>query len=427
MNEKNYLLRFTRGIRILNEMTFPYRFKGDSVLGKQDRMLCDMLSYAIKHCEYYRNLNINELKLSRFPLLTKQTIQNNYNSLISDEKDHFIYWDAYTGGTTGEPMHFLQQSCIDLPYQLMLWRRMGYKRGDVVIAMTGTEVPQEDLANNIYWVEEGGKDIPYGRAELSSFYYNETRAPHYVDYLNNLKPAFIRGYPSFVYEFSKYLVEKGITLGFSPKAIQLTSEPSYEYQYEMIRRAFHIDTIYLQYGHTESSVFGYTYDNSFEYIIEPLYGVTEILDEEGNEVAVGQSGEIVVTSLYNRVMPLIRYKTGDIAVKGETIDGKLHLKQIIGRTWDHIIDRDNNKVIDPMIFEDVAALASIAKWQIEQTEAGKITMHIVKGKQYSSKDEDEMRDIFDRIANVDVEFDYVDSIPGTARGKHKMIVQHLKS
>lgn len=80
-----------------------------------------------------------------------------------------------------------------------------------------------------------------------------------------------------------------------------------------------------------------------------------------------------------------------------------------------------------MIFEDVAALASIAKWQIEQTEAGKITMHIVKGKQYSSKDEDEMRDIFDRIANVDVEFDYVDSIPGTARGKHKMIVQHLKS
>ena len=44
----------------------------------------------------------------------------------------------------------------------------------------------------------------------------------------------------------------------------------------------------------------------------------EVLDENGNEVADGEQGEVVITTLGVEGMPLLRYKTGDIAIKFES-------------------------------------------------------------------------------------------------------------
>lgn len=53
-------------------------------------------------------------------------------------------------------------------------------------------------------------------------------------------------------------------------------------------------------------------------------------------------------------------------------------------------------------------------------------MHIIKGKHYTGDDEKQIKSIFDKTGNVDVEFDYVNSIIPTQRGKSKMLVQHIK-
>jgi len=62
----------------------------------------------------------------------------------------------------------------------------------------------------------------------------------------------------------------------------------------------------------------------------------EILDKEGNEVDEGKIGEIVVTCLFNTSFPIIRYKTGDYAIKGK--EGKCKcgrrlpkIQKILGR------------------------------------------------------------------------------------------------
>jgi phenylacetate-CoA ligase len=43
------------------------------------------------------------------------------------------------------------------------------------------------------------------------------------------------------------------------------------------------------------------------------YGEVEILDDEGQPVPPGVTGEIVATGFYNLAMPLLRYRTGDLA------------------------------------------------------------------------------------------------------------------
>ena len=79
-------------------------------------------------------------------------------------------------------------------------------------------------------------------------------------------------------------------------------------------------------------------------------GLWDGLDKDGQEVKEGEIGEIFVTSLTNYLMPLIRYKIGDLAVKARkdrvcSCGRKLPiLEKIIGRTYCLV------KYIKPLMF-----------------------------------------------------------------------------
>ncbi len=73
--------------------------------------------------------------------------------------------------------------------------------------------------------------------------------------------------------------------------------------------------VFSFYGHSERLVIAGECEYSTEYHVEPLYGYCEIIDEQG---AASQFGEIVATGFLNNDMPLIRYKTGDMASWSQT-------------------------------------------------------------------------------------------------------------
>jgi phenylacetate-CoA ligase len=63
--------------------------------------------------------------------------------------------------------------------------------------------------------------------------------------------------------------------------------------------------------------------------------LVEIVDDDGNHCGEGESGRVIVTSLHNFAMPLLRYELGDYAVVGPrcTCGRTLPtLKRILGRS-----------------------------------------------------------------------------------------------
>lgn len=72
----------------------------------------------------------------------------------------------------------------------------------------------------------------------------------------------------------------------------------------------------------------------------------EIVDKEGNPVAEGEKGELVLTPLTKEALPLLRYRTGDITfiMDDECSCGRTHPKihRILGRTDDMIVVRGIN-------------------------------------------------------------------------------------
>ena len=390
------------------------------------RRLEGMLDYALKHCPYYRDLHIKGPELSAFPLLSKDIIMDRFNDLISDEKDRFIYRESYTGGSTGEPLHFLNQMDYDPVYQVVLWKRAGYRSGDIILSMDGTKIDEDTLQKKIYWGKKDKRSLPYGGFYLSSLYLNEDNIQLYADYILNLKPDFIRGYPIFIYTIAKYMKDKGLKVNHKMKGVQLTSESSFPYQHKIIEEVFNTK-VFMQYGHTECCVFAYTWDDSLKYRTEPLYGHTEILNDKGEHVNTGETGEIVVTSFFNRIMPLIRYRTGDRGEFGGYDRGGVIINRIDGRTQDYLVDKSGNRVMITSLImaQHCKALGQIRKWQIEQTEKGRINMRIIKGEDFSTESEQELYSLIRDNSGIETDFDYPETLPVTERGKSKLVIQHL--
>jgi phenylacetate-CoA ligase len=207
------------------------------------------------------------------------------------------------------------------------------------------------------------------------------------------------------------------------KAVQLTAETIPEWQVAQIRATLRCDVI-LQYGHSEACVFGFSTLNGSDYYCSPFYGVTEVIDSEGQHVDVGQSGEVVVTGLHNRGMPLIRYRTGDEAVYGGTRNGFVILQRVLGRTQDFLLDASGNRVsvTGSIMAQHFSAFRSIAKWQIIQTIPGRVKMKLVKASGYRDEDEMEIRRKLAAACDIKLDIEYVSDIPVTSRGKHRFVI-----
>ena len=398
------------------------------VFRKQEKLLNNVIKHAFINVPFYTSLykNNKNIKFHDLPIVDKYFITKHYDDFCAKNKAKYNYCDSFTGGSTGEPFHLLRHGGYENDFGMKRWKTYGYKKGELLIALDGSLIDDELLEKGIYWKRKVGNNLPFGTFALSSLYFNDKNANIYCKYIVDIAPDYIRGYPSFVYAIACHAEKTGWDVGKSVKAIELTSETTYPYQIEKIASVFGAK-VYLQYGHTEACVCANTYDDTFRYRIEPLYGYVEILNEKGLHVKEGEVGEVVVTTLHNYAMPLIRYRTGDFAEYGGRDHRYIYLNCVLGRTQDYIVDKNGNKVLlTALIFaQHCTALGHIVKWQLEQNTKGEVIAHIVKGKEYSNDDEAEIYELFKKSGNVETFFNYVNEITLTPRGKSKMLRQNI--
>ena len=222
------------------------------VFKKQSKRLKAIMMYATKHCDYYRKLGLkisSSDDLFKFPVLDKQLIRKlstDSSPFVSDQIHKMVVYNGFTGGSTGEPLRLILSPGIDSLFQNRVWKEIGFKKGDIILAMDGTKLSTESILKDEYLALTSKKQLPYGGYALSSLYLKDTNMSLYFDKICELKPAFIRGYPSFVYRVARYILDNDLTVGFKVKGIELTSEMAYPFQICVIEKAFRTK-VYLQY------------------------------------------------------------------------------------------------------------------------------------------------------------------------------------
>lgn len=424
-------------IQMPGELEKLKRFHGGERLsfeGEVEHRATKMARYAYRNSPYYRQLfsehgispeNFLE-NLSQLPRLDKTIIRHEGDNLLAMPHSKEDLTFCTTGGSTGEPLSFYMCGGCDQLHQKFLFEMMGYRPGDRILAMDGSIVPPEDRGDGVYWVRKSAHELPYGSFGLSSQYLTPENIGRYYDFIQEFKPHFIRGYPSFIDAVSQFVLANDLRFNFPLKGVELTSESHSDLQLDHISQAFRAPT-FDQYGHSEAAIFGYSLGRHTPIYCSPFNGYTEVLDDNGIHVRPGEVGEVVVTGFHNYAMPFLRYRTGDLAQFESREDGVVRLVRVIGRTQDYVYTRQMDKVLlTALIFgRHLRSFSNIRKWQLVQDVPGYVSLHIIPDGEFGVSEEDEIRRAFKDTGMSDVSFEYPQSLPLTARGKSKLLVQNL--
>ena len=227
-------------------------------------------------------------------------------------------------------------------------------------------------------------------------------------------------------------MEMGIEMQHAPLAVMCASEAIHGNQVELIEKAFRCP-VHVQYGQSEKVCMAVTTRNSRLYHIFPQYGLTELVDEQGEEVSEdGKSGEIVATSFHNFAMPLIRYRTGDIATQSNarSSDG-FHFRKfsnIAGRRQDLLMTADGRLVSVAMMNMHDDTYLNIRQFQYSQTKPGLVVIKVIPCKSFSSLDADRLRNrLTERFGGfVQIVVETVEELPRTQRGKLRIVDQRIE-
>ena len=290
----------------------------------QEERLRTAIDYLAAHSPYYQRMfaeqgidpkSIQTLEdLTRLPFTEKRDLQLYNEDFLCCPKEKIVDYIT-TSGTLGEPVTF---GCTDADLERLAYNEMksfacaGLQPGNILQLMT--TIDKRFMAGLAYFLgirKLGASIIRVGNGipELQ------------WDTIQRLHPDTIMCVPSFILHLIEYAEEHGIDYrACSVRRIIGIGEGLRDQDFNLnllgrrIKEKWDVD-LFATYSSTEM---GATFSEC-EYgqggHVHPELIIVEIIGDDDRPVADGEVGEIVVTTLGVEAMPLLRFRTGDIAAK----------------------------------------------------------------------------------------------------------------
>jgi phenylacetate-CoA ligase len=364
--------------------------------------------------------------LVRLPLMTKATVRKHREDLRSRLAGKLTPFS--TGGSTGAPLLFdLSQervaAAVACRQRVMRW--WGLSVGDREVALWGSpvEVTRQDRLRNI-------RDKIFATQLLSAFEMSEPVVSRYLDRLETSRCRMIFSYPSSLYLLCLHARDHGRNLQqLGVKTVFVTGEICFPHQRDLISATFDCP-VANGYGGRESGFISHECPNGGMHIMSDAM-IVEILDSRGEPVPEGETGEIVVTDLYSREAPFLRYATGDAGALtsrrcpcGRPLP---LLERIEGRTTDFIMARDGTVLHALSMIYILREIEGIEQFRIRQKRVDSFHVQLVRNQRYQLESEPRIREGFRKRlrAPVEVEIEYLQSLPADPSGKFRHVISDV--
>jgi phenylacetate-CoA ligase len=281
--------------------------------------------------------------IRKLPFTTKQDIRDQYPfGLFTASMEDIVEFHA-TSGTTGKP--------VVVPYtrnDIELWTEA------MARACTGAGITKNDIVQNIYGygLFTGGLGTHYGAIRVGATVVPMSggNSQRQIMLMQDFGSTVVTVTPSFL----MHLHEVGEQMGVDFRKLKLRiglfgAEPWSESMRQAIEEKFGLKACDM-YGLTEMIGPGVSYEchevRDGLHVNEDFFYPEVIHPETCEPLPCGEEGELVLTTIGNEGMPLLRYRTRDITrlslepcACGRTL---VKMERISGRTDDMLIIRGVN-------------------------------------------------------------------------------------
>ena len=377
---------------IIDNLTNEYKkiqFLSENELRNfQRKRFEELLTHCKKNVSYYREFldtydekSFKNFDIKSLPILTKDILRNKFNELKSDDLHSRDWMINSSGGSTGEPVKIIQDTYYSYHSEArknICFQWAGLETGDNLIKLWGSE--RDILGTNR--LLDKIKNFLKNEIILNAFILSHPIMKKFIKIFNSSKPSVILAYVNAIYELSNFAKNENIKVSHQ-KSVISTSGVLYPFLRKEIEMIFGCE-VYDQYGSREVSCIASEceYHNGLHISEETI--ILEIVDENGNECPVGVEGDVLVTSLVNYAMPIMRYKIGDRAIMepGFCKCGRFHkrLKNVVGRSMDNFKLRDGTIIPSEYFIHFIGVVLNrgiLKKIQIIQKSYDVIDLHVV--------------------------------------------------
>ncbi|WP_059106147.1 phenylacetate--CoA ligase family protein [Shouchella shacheensis] len=401
-----------------------------------------LLNHSYSNVPYYRDLfkeaglvnHTDEIELKRFteiPVLTKKILKTQYDNLVSEDINKRKFFVNTSGGSTGEPVSFIQdeeyaewREAVKILDDTWSFRLFNEKQ----VRLWGSE---KDLLHGKETIKTRISRYLKNEVWLNAFQMSPDDMKDYVNKINKFKPVQILAYVESVFELAKF-IEKNKLKVHSPRSIMTTAGTLHPEMRMKIEEVFQTE-IFNRYGSREvGDIACECKQHKGLHVSSPTHYV-EIINNKGEPVKPGEIGEILVTSLTNYAMPLIRYKIGDLGVWS---DGKCKcgcnypvLEEITGRSSDIFIANNGNRIRGGYFTKILYDFKWINKFQVVQEEYNLINLFIISDN-ITGDIQADIKGITDKFKEVmgrdcKIEVSFVDEISFTNSGKYRYTISKV--
>jgi phenylacetate-CoA ligase len=324
------------------------------------------------------------------------------------------WYSSASSGSTGEPfrVYYEPRAWARLKYLVKLRARhaCGVRPTDRVALLEAT--PAGSGAPLLGW---GHRWIRISVLQPAS---------HIAAALRDFAPDVVYGLPSALLEVGQLLERQGHPVPV--RAVFATGELLQGSSRDALAGAFQAP-VFDVYGTSETKEIAWQCAEGSMHLNADVVRV-EVLDDFGRGLPTGVEGDLVVTLLVNRAMPLLRYRTGDRGtLLSETCACGCFLPLlgvVTGRTTDVLVLRHGLRISPYALTCVIERIPGLVRYQVSQLDQARVRVRaILEAAADRAAVTAQVRSAlrFDVAPYLDADVEFVDRLPTGPRAKFRVV------
>ncbi len=380
---------------------------------------------ALRHIDFQPGNRLSFEQFTALPVLTRSDLQRLGNSLLNLNLAalHGKVSQASTSGSTGTPVTFYQTELTGHFWRALTLREHFWQHRDFMgsLAAIRSNVENGQAAN---WGLSTASVIATGpvfvmniRADIGDQLY----------WLVEKNPDYLITHPSNLNALVKLAMQRGTALP-NLKQLRTFGEVLTKETRQLCRSVWGSEIADV-YSSEEAGYIALQCDHG-AYHIQSENLLVEIVDDAGQPTKPGETGRVLITTLHNFAMPLIRYDIGDYARSGNDCPcgrGLPVIERIMGRQR-NMLKLPDGTAHWPSFPEDRwVGIAPIQQLQVIQRRLDEVVLKIKAERALTEEESIRLIDTFKATLGFphNISIDQVASIPRAKNAKFEDFISEL--
>ncbi len=329
----------------------------------------------------------------RIPVLTRRDIQEAGSAIHSRAvpAEHAPLLKTESSGSTGQPIVQIGTQVTHLFWQALLmrdhlWQRRDFSGMLAAIRSKTESVTMSDWGPPANLVFRTG---PCAILELSIDLDEQIR------WLQRQDPVYVISFATNIYHLARRCRELGVRFARLREA-RTYGEMLHQDLRSTVREAWGVEVVDF-YSSEELGYIALQCPGREHYHVQAENLLVEVLRPDGSPCPAGEIGRVVVTTLHNFAMPLVRYANGDFAEAGAPCScgrGLPVFNRIVGRQRNMLVRPDGVRHWPSLPTEIYARVAPVQQLQMVQDARDHIEVRLVLPRELTPEEQSGLKEAF---------------------------------